>query len=95
MLIKLYSKMDFGTILLILDKTLRRKFGVEETNKFLVDFMSRSVDMGSITKSTANDYLKMYGCNLRATCQGCIDQQPNQLAHVDPGGCLYVSENDS
>lgn len=23
------------------------------------------------------------------TCQGCINNQPNQMAHMDPGGCLY------
>ena len=27
------------------------------------------------------------------TCQGCIEDQPNQLAHMDYGGCLYSSED--
>ena len=27
--------------------------------------------------------------NINETCQGCIEKQPNQLAHVDIGGCLY------
>ena len=22
-------------------------------------------------------------------CSGCIDEQPNQMAHMEPGGCLY------
>ena len=22
-------------------------------------------------------------------CIGCLENQPNQLAHMDPGGCLY------
>lgn len=22
-------------------------------------------------------------------CRGCIEQQPNQMAHMDYGGCLY------
>ena len=26
------------------------------------------------------------------TCSGCRDNQPNQLAHMDPGGCLYTEE---
>lgn len=26
------------------------------------------------------------------TCQGCIENQPNQLAHMEEGGCLYVPE---
>jgi hypothetical protein len=24
------------------------------------------------------------------TCQGCLEDQPNQLAHMDYGGCLYT-----
>jgi hypothetical protein len=27
--------------------------------------------------------------NLKLTCQGCIEEQPNQQAHMDVGGCLY------
>jgi hypothetical protein len=23
------------------------------------------------------------------TCQGCVENQPNQLAHCDIGGCMY------
>ena len=26
----------------------------------------------------------------KKTCQGCLEDQPNQLAHMDPGGCLYT-----
>jgi hypothetical protein len=26
------------------------------------------------------------------TCTGCADNQPNQLAHVDIGGCLNFEE---
>lgn len=26
------------------------------------------------------------------TCSGCRDNQPNQQAHMDPGGCLYSEE---
>jgi hypothetical protein len=25
------------------------------------------------------------------TCWGCRDNEPNQLAHVDPGGCLHFA----
>ena len=28
------------------------------------------------------------------TCYSCIDNQPNQLAHMDFGGCLYTAENE-
>lgn len=27
-----------------------------------------------------------------STCWGCRENQPNQLAHTDPGGCLYTDE---
>jgi hypothetical protein len=27
------------------------------------------------------------------TCWGCRENQPNQLAHVDPGGCLYTPDD--
>ena len=27
-------------------------------------------------------------------CQGCLDNQPNQLAHMEPGGCLYDGSLD-
>ena len=51
--------------------------------------MSRSVDAGDITKTEANQCLKVYGCKLPETCLGCLENQPNQLAHMDTGGCLY------
>jgi len=25
----------------------------------------------------------------KITCQGCLEEQPNQQAHMDYGGCLY------
>ena len=27
----------------------------------------------------------------KLVCQGCIEEQPNQLAHVHPGGCLEIA----
>jgi len=27
--------------------------------------------------------------NNKITCQGCLESQPNQQAHMDYGGCLY------
>ena len=34
-----------------------------------------------------------YDTNIESTnnniCSGCVDNQPNQLAHMEPGGCLY------
>ena len=28
------------------------------------------------------------------SCMGCLEDQPNQLAHMDPGGCLYLRSDD-
>ena len=33
-------------------------------------------------------YCAQKGLNI--TCWGCRESQPNQMAHVDPGGCLYA-----
>ncbi len=30
----------------------------------------------------------------RPTCIGCLEDQPNQLAHMGPGGCLHIKEDD-
>lgn len=81
--------MEFKTILAIIDRMFLKSFGVEKTNEFLVDFMSQSVYIGDITKTKANECLEMYGCKLPETCWGCLENQPNQLAHNGPGGCLY------
>jgi hypothetical protein len=29
------------------------------------------------------------------TCMGCFEEQPNQLAHMDYGGCLYQEDEIS
>jgi hypothetical protein len=84
--------MDFETILTILDSTLRQKLGTDQANEFLIDFMKRSIATGVITITVANGYLFPYGCSIKKECWGCKEDQPNQLAHMDPGGCLYVSE---
>jgi hypothetical protein len=28
------------------------------------------------------------------TCEGCATNQPNQLAHMNVGGCLYFNKDD-
>lgn len=33
--------------------------------------------------------------SVNITCRGCIENQPNQLAHMDYGGCLYSSEDNA
>lgn len=33
-------------------------------------------------------------CNKTNSCCGCLHDQSNQLAHMDPGGCLYENEDE-
>lgn len=33
-------------------------------------------------------------CRNIDSCPGCIHDQPNQLAHMDPGGCLYLADEE-
>jgi len=37
-------------------------------------------------------YCASKGTNI--TCWGCREDQPNQLAHMDKGGCLYDPSKD-
>jgi len=30
---------------------------------------------------------------MKTTCEGCRTNQPNQLAHMDVGGCMYDEHN--
>jgi hypothetical protein len=39
------------------------------------------------TNNEKNNDRKKY-INKNITCNGCIENQPNQLAHMDVGGCL-------
>lgn len=77
----------------ILDRTLRRNFDIQTANRLLLEFMKRYVESGSITKDNANYYLEPYGVKIENVCIGCRTDQPNQLAHMDPGGCLYNYES--
>ena len=33
-------------------------------------------------------------CCFRGTCQGCHENEPNQMAHMGPGGCLAEAEEE-
>ena len=44
---------------------------------------------------TNNEELNATTINATNTCWGCRENQPNQLAHMDKGGCLYYANTDS
>jgi hypothetical protein len=81
--------MDFEAILEILDDLLCSKLGLPNTNEILVKFMTEAVKRNLVLKINANQYLEPYDCKIQETCWGCIANQPNQLAHMDPSGCMY------
>ena len=80
--------MAYGTIendirtlkLLCMDAILDDKINYREDSPRLPDFLVEDLDNH---------------ISINNTCWGCIEDQPNQLAHMDPGGCLYIpNEND-
>jgi Ni,Fe-hydrogenase III component G len=48
-----------------------------------------------ITMKILEDVIKMLknASPSPITCIGCLENQPNQLAHMDYGGCLYDCED--
>ena len=80
------------------EKTYLYKKEIEE--KGLKDLKSKDClkDLNNLPNQTNTDDKKsnqikeeeIYTC----TCWGCLEDQPNQLAHMDPGGCLYQSDSD-
>lgn len=83
--------MDLELILIHLDNYLRKTVGVDKSNEILTGFLTELVINGELSRVSANHYLKSYGCSIPETCWGCQEEQPNQLAHTDPGGCLYFN----
>jgi hypothetical protein len=70
-------------------RSLRRHCEEAEIQKVIIDFIDAYVDEG-LSRAEGNAILTNIGIQ---TCLGCRENQPNQLAHVDYGGCLYV-ENE-
>ena len=82
--------MDLDLLIQVVDTELRKgEFGVDEANQFLINVLTELVMLGKLSRNAANMCLKPYGCVIPETCWGCKDDQPNQLAHTDPGGCLF------
>jgi hypothetical protein len=71
-------------------RSLRRHSDEAETQKVVIDFVEAYIEEG-LSREEGNSILQYVGIS---TCLGCRENQPNQLAHIDYGGCLYV-ENGS
>lgn len=56
----------------------------------------------SANKKSKSNYIQIFRNSINTnntyskttTCKGCIENQPNQIAHMDVGGCLYEKEMD-
>lgn len=59
------------------------------TESIMKRFMQHEVRRERLARDAMEDFLVMFGY----ACVGCRDNQPNQLAHTEPGGCLYSEEN--
>ncbi len=52
-------------------------------------FIKHEVKRGRLSHELGRAYIQKY-CS---SCIGCLGGQPNQLAHMIPGGCMYDPEN--
>lgn len=54
--------------------------------------MSSNNHNKKIKLSDNNDVNEWMEKMKKSTCWGCREDQPNQAAHMDEGGCLYIEE---
>ena len=67
-----------------------KKFSLQ----FFVEQNEEIIDKIQELEPYCND-IKIENIKLISSCIGCREEQPNQLAHMDFGGCLYqVSDEE-
>lgn len=80
---EIYPGLDISTKKQTLEYVLsQHKKTIEEHKKLIEEF---------------EKYLEVFGkgdTTHGITCQGCLEDQPNQLAHMGPGGCIEEDEED-
>ena len=55
-----------------------------------ISFFKDKVDMNFMINVFEDSIKMLKGLNVSpVTCIGCLEEQPNQLAHMDYGGCMY------
>lgn len=57
--------------------------------KIMLHFLRHELRRGRLTEKRMNEFIDCFGYR----CSGCLENQPNQLAHMEPGGCLYCEKN--
>lgn len=62
----------------------------DKTRMIVTRFMKHEVRRDRMTELEMEDIMLSLGY----FCAGCVDDQPNQLAHMGLGGCLYCEENE-
>lgn len=63
---------------------------VDTTDTSVIDLKWTAVYNGPIRFQSMGPRVSHFG----GVCQACLEQQPNQLAHMEPGGCLFMGYLD-
>lgn len=72
-------------------RILSEKYDTRPLHKNPFPFDTDADDHTEYDYDTNHDYnINNHNQNINTNgCSGCIDEQPNQMAHMEPGGCLY------
>ena len=68
----------------IIHRTLISVCSKRTTARIMLKFMAHEVKRNRLLQDDMNFLEKFYGY----TCEGCLESEPNQLAHTGYGGCL-------
>jgi hypothetical protein len=53
--------------------------------KIMKKLLNHEVRRGRLTQEQMDKFVSVFGYS----CAGCVENQVNQLDHMNPGGCLY------
>jgi hypothetical protein len=78
---------DITTSIRFLYSAIRLQCNEATIKNIMVKFVESYIGEDRLTPREAHDILEQYGIH---ECQACLENQPNQQAHMSPDGCLYV-----
>lgn len=81
-----YIPIDEG--LPIAYQLLKERCSLDVVMTILKKYMEYEIHRERLTVEQRNEFLEAH-----PVCEGCLENQPNQMAHMDPNGCLYFQEN--
>ena len=68
----------------LIHRTLQLLCPVNTVRNIIEHFMKHEVKRERLEQSQMDFLMRVLGYE----CRGCIENQPNQMAHMHPGGCL-------